>query len=105
MIDFANNRHTALPHEGNGAPLADPHPLGSAAALSRAPREPLALTMHDLAVLLQLSRRTIKRMTAEGMIPGVCRLNRCVRFDRRAIEKWVADGCPAPRRRQGKGRR
>ncbi len=56
---------------------------------------PLLLTREEVAELLQLSGRTVKRMTSEGRIPGVCRpYGRTVRYCRRTIEQWVSDGCP-----------
>jgi excisionase family DNA binding protein len=56
---------------------------------------PLLLTRRQLAALLELSERTIKRMTALGAIPGVCRVfGRSVRYDRRSIESWIAKGTP-----------
>jgi excisionase family DNA binding protein len=57
---------------------------------------PLLLTRAQVAELLGLSEPTIKRMTAQGAIPGVCRPfgPRLVRYCRRTIEAWVDNGCP-----------
>jgi excisionase family DNA binding protein len=56
---------------------------------------PLLLTREQVAALLGLSARTVKRMTAEGAIPGVRRpYGRAVRYSRVEIEAWVARGCP-----------
>jgi excisionase family DNA binding protein len=57
--------------------------------------QPLLLDIAELAVLLNISTRTAKRLARANAIPGLCRLGRCVRFERRAIEAWVAEGCPA----------
>jgi excisionase family DNA binding protein len=58
---------------------------------------PLLLTSAQLASLLSVSLRTVKRLTAEQAIPGAVRLSRCLRFDRREIEKWISKGCQTPR--------
>ena len=60
---------------------------------------PLLLALPEVAELLSLSKRTVKRMTAEGAIPGVCRpYGRAVRYCRRTIEEWIGRGCPPCRR-------
>jgi excisionase family DNA binding protein len=64
----------------------------------------LLVDLAELAVLLKISARTAKRMAAAGELPGLVRLGRLVRFDRRVIERWIADGCPKPTARRG-GRR
>jgi excisionase family DNA binding protein len=67
---------------------------------ARAAVEPWLFKCEDIATRLQVSVRTVKRMAAEGAIPGVCRpYGRVLRFCRRTVEQWVRDGCPRPRRK------
>ena len=62
-------------------------PVAQPATQATAPPwlQPLLVDLVELAVLLRVSARTVKRMAAAGELPGVVRLGRCVRFDRRAI--------------------
>jgi excisionase family DNA binding protein len=55
---------------------------------------PRLLTTAQLAALLALGDRTIKRMTAARELPGIVRIGRSVRFDRNQVEAWVSRGCP-----------
>jgi len=73
---------------------------GSAAAPSWL--QPLQLTIEQTAILTSYSVRTLKRLVADGAIPGVTRVGRCLRFNRRAIERWLEEGCPRPGRRSGR---
>jgi excisionase family DNA binding protein len=67
------------------------------------PQGALLLTGSQLATLLGFSPRTIKRMTAEGRLPGVVRpYGRSVRYCRRTIEDWIARGCPTVKPARGK---
>ena len=47
-----------------------------------------ALTAEELAKLLSVSRVTIFKQAAAGRIPSF-RVGTCVRFDPRAVAKWV----------------
>jgi len=69
-------------------------------------RRPVAVTQadlgmfHDVAVLGGWSERTVKRMVADAVIPGVCRpYGRQVRFHLPTVRQWLAEGCPKRRRR------
>jgi excisionase family DNA binding protein len=88
---MAQSTTTEPPAALNGRAEAEP-PEGQAGVL------PLLLALPEVAGLLRLSERTVKRMTAEGMIPGVCRpYGRSVRYSRKAVEEWIARGCPPVR--------
>ena len=52
-----------------------------------------------VAVRTGLSKRTIKRMVARHEIPHIRYSARAIRFDRDAIERWIADRSkqPAPK--------
>jgi excisionase family DNA binding protein len=57
--------------------------------------EPLLIDLDTLCRLLSVSRRTGKRMVAEGAIPGICRpFGRSVRFELAAVRAWISKGCP-----------
>lgn len=59
------------------------------------PVVPRLLTTEQLAALLGVHPRTVKRMVAERAVPGIVRpYGRMVRFDRVAVESWIARGCP-----------
>jgi excisionase family DNA binding protein len=61
------------------------------------------LTTDELAELLQVSRRCVERWDAAGKVPGKVRLpGRLIRWRREVIEKWLAEGCPAPRPQRGR---
>jgi hypothetical protein len=44
----------------------------------------------------------LKRLVAMKAVPGVTRVFRCLRFNRRALEGWIEAGCPRPGRRRGR---
>ena len=48
----------------------------------------------DLAGLLHVSQKTIRRLTDAGKIPGAIRIGRLLRFDLVLINSWIAAGCP-----------
>jgi excisionase family DNA binding protein len=57
--------------------------------------EPLLVGLPQLSTLTALSRRTLKRMAAEGSIPGVVRpRGRLLRFQYGVVKEWVEAGCP-----------
>jgi excisionase family DNA binding protein len=78
-------------------PADPPYEVGRPPALLS-----LLLAADQVAELLGLSVRSIKRLSSEGTLPGVVRIGRSVRFSRAALEEWVGRGCPpakGPRRR------
>jgi excisionase family DNA binding protein len=92
-------------------PAAEPVPpaAGTKPALQTPARpvsapwlQPLQLTIEQTAILTSYSVRTLKRLVADGAIPGVTRVGRCLRFNCRAVERWLEDGCPRPARRSGR---
>jgi len=56
------------------------------------------LSAPALAELLDISVKGVRRLTDAGGVPGVVRLGRLVRYQRQAIEAWIADGCTTPPR-------
>ena len=56
---------------------------------------PALLTVNDVAWLLNCSARTVYRLADSGRIPPPVRLGRLVRWSRRTLEVWLAEGCPA----------
>ncbi|MBX3354866.1 MAG: helix-turn-helix domain-containing protein [Phycisphaeraceae bacterium] len=53
------------------------------------------LTAGDVACQLSCSPRHVRRMSERGAMPAPVKVGRLVRWDRDAIERWVASGCPA----------
>jgi excisionase family DNA binding protein len=58
------------------------------------------MTTAELAEALRVSERSVKRMAAMRSLPGVVKLGRSLRFGRKAIESWIAQGCPPVRNRR-----
>lgn len=56
---------------------------------------PVMLSTQDLADLMQCSDRHIANLRKEGRMPAPVRLGTLVRWPRKAIEDWIAAGCPA----------
>lgn len=56
---------------------------------------PIALSAEQVAELLGVSRAHVWRMLKRGQLPAPARLGRLSRWDRRAIETWLAAGAPA----------
>jgi excisionase family DNA binding protein len=56
--------------------------------------------LREAAQALNISERSLKRMAAARELPGdaVVRLGRRQLFVRAALERWIAAGCPPPRR-------
>jgi excisionase family DNA binding protein len=84
MIDTRRNDCSPSSAHAGGA-KAPPAPAGVQALL---------WDLAECAVALGVSTRTVKRMAAASELPGVVRLGRCRRFDRRRIEQWISEGCP-----------
>ena len=69
----------------NGAAFAlEPHGEGAS--------ERAVLTVDELADLLRVDRKTAYAAIAEGGVPGVRRVGRCIRVSRDAVLRWLAEG-------------
>ena len=56
--------------------------------------EPSALlNVRQVSALLQISPRSVRRLSDAGRMPRPKRLGAIVRWDRREIETWIAEGC------------
>lgn len=51
-----------------------------------------------MATALGCSERHVHRMRDAGLMPAPVKLGSLVRWSRKVIEKWIADGCPAVRK-------
>lgn len=69
------------------ATTADPKPAA----------EPAMLDVKGVARLLGCSPRHVTRLVEGGAMPPPVRLGALVRWDRAALAKWMAAGCPAVR--------
>ena len=56
-------------------------------------RQPALMDAGDVAAMLKCSRRTICRLMDAGRIPAPIRLGGLLRWDRRALLEWIAQGC------------
>jgi len=57
------------------------------------PQLPQLLTAEQLAQLLQMSLRSIRRKASDGELPPPIRLGRLTRWRRDVIESWLANDC------------
>lgn len=62
-------------------------------------REPSALLdVRAVATLLACSPRHVYRMSDAGRMPAPMKFGALVRWNRRAVAQWLADGCPPCRK-------
>ncbi|MCK5270690.1 MAG: helix-turn-helix domain-containing protein [Sedimentisphaerales bacterium] len=59
------------------------------------------LDVNQVASLLNCSSRTVYRLSDAGCMPRPVKLGSLVRWERSAIESWIADGCPKCKRKVG----
>jgi excisionase family DNA binding protein len=59
------------------------------------------LTVDDVAALLNVSTRTVRRMADSGAMPRPVKLASLIRWRRDDIDAWVAAGCPSCRQTRG----
>lgn len=60
---------------------------------------PPVLTVDEVAELMRVDRKTAYAAIAEGGVPGVCRLGRCIRVSRDVLLRWLQEGNRRPARR------
>ncbi len=53
---------------------------------------PPVLTVEEVAELMRIDRKTAYAAFAEGEVPGVRRLGRCIRDSRDVLLLWLAEG-------------
>lgn len=53
------------------------------------------LAVDDVAAMLGVSGRHVYRLADGGRMPRPVKLGGAVRWDRQAIESWIANGCPS----------
>lgn len=56
------------------------------------------LGVGDVAKMLKCSPRTVYRLADAGRIPRPVKLGALVRWNREAVEQWIAGGCPSCRK-------
>jgi excisionase family DNA binding protein len=56
----------------------------------------LLLTADQAAHLLGVSTRTLWRLHSAGQLPRSVKIGGSTRWRREEIERWIAEGCPAP---------
>jgi len=57
-------------------------------------KEVLMLSSRDVAELLKCSDRHVTNLRKEGRMPPCIKLGTLVRWSRKVIEDWIAEGCP-----------
>ncbi|MBI3735292.1 helix-turn-helix domain-containing protein [Candidatus Sumerlaeota bacterium] len=62
-------------------------------------RNPRLLDVFSVAELLDCSPRHVRRLSDSGRMPSPLGLGRLRRWNRAVIAAWIADGCPAVKRR------
>jgi len=53
---------------------------------------PPVLTVHELAALLRVDRKTVYNLITTGDLPGVRRLGKTIRISRDAVLRWLSEG-------------
>ena len=53
---------------------------------------PPVLTVEEVADLMRIDRKTAYAAIAEGDVPGVRRVGRCIRLSRDVLLQWLANG-------------
>lgn len=53
---------------------------------------PPVLTVEEVADLMRVDRKTAYAAIADGGVPGVRRLGRCIRVSRDVFLRWLAEG-------------
>lgn len=66
------------------------------------PSIPSLLKVDDLANVLQVSIRSVRRMADQGLCPRPVKIGHAIRWERKVVEEWIASGCPRCRRLPGK---
>ncbi|MFN7878064.1 MAG: helix-turn-helix transcriptional regulator [Pirellula sp.] len=59
-----------------------------------APELPRLLDVEQVAGMLGVSSRQVYRLADGGRMPRPLKIGGSVRWDRQAVEKWIAAGCP-----------
>lgn len=59
--------------------------------------------VNDVALLLSLSPRTVRRRADDGSIPAPVRIGAAIRWDLDRLDRWIKEGCPDLRRRGRQG--
>ena len=57
--------------------------------------EALLIDVGEIAAMLTCSKRHVHRLRVDGLMPAAVKLGTLVRWNRKVIEKWIEDGCPA----------
>ena len=53
---------------------------------------PQVLTVEEVADLMRVDRKTAYAAIAEGGVPGVRRIGRCIRISRDVLLRWLEQG-------------
>jgi excisionase family DNA binding protein len=61
---------------------------------------PAVLTVEEVADLMRVDRKTAYAAIADGGLPGVRRLGRCIRISRDVFLRWLEGGDSALSRRK-----
>ncbi len=71
---------------------------GNTGGAEGTPRVPSRLIdVHDLCAILKCSPRHAWRMADAGKMQRPYKLGALCRWDRAAVDKWIAEGCPSCR--------
>jgi excisionase family DNA binding protein len=69
------------------------------ATLTPADASAKLLDVQAVAEMLGCSTRHVHRLSDAGKMPSPLKLGALVRWSKNSIEQWIAEGCPACRRR------
>ncbi|QDT04212.1 Helix-turn-helix domain protein [Rubripirellula lacrimiformis] len=66
--------------------------------LPKQPPSDVAMSVDDVATLLQCSPAHVRRLADSGRMPRPFRIGRLVRWEPSAVRAWISDGCPKIRK-------
>jgi excisionase family DNA binding protein len=72
---------------------------GSGAAANALPP---VLTVEEVADLMRIDRKTAYAAIADGAVPGVRRIGRCIRVSRDVLLRWLAEGGRSQQQKGGR---
>jgi hypothetical protein len=73
---------------------ADTAPKSTAKPAAESAAQPDFYRLRTIAARLDVSLRTISRLSDAQKIPGRVMIAGCIRHDRAKIDAWIAAGCP-----------
>lgn len=62
--------------------------------MKKSVEKPLLLEVDEVAAIANCSASTVRRLADSGRMPKPVKVGRLIRWQRVAVEEWIANGCP-----------